>query len=206
MVDGIDKTSLSLLSQARANDQNAWNQLVHLYGPLVEKWCRQSGLQKEDAADVFQETFRAVAKHIGSFVPGRSVASFRSWLKTIVRTKTVDHYRKVAKQVKADGGTAAHARIASVPDPIQDEDLDSADDDAIIVQRAMELIRPEFEPHNWAAFEEVALKGRSATEIAHETGVSPQAVRQANYRIRRRLRVILADLVDPGSVDRNSSE
>ena len=197
MHEGIDKTSLSLLSQARANDQSAWKQLVHLYGPLVEKWCRQAGLQKEDAADVFQETFRAVAKHIGSFVPGRSVASFRSWLKTIVRTKTVDHFRRRSRQVMADGGTAANARIANVADPLQDDsEEETTSDDAVVVQRAMELIRPEFDPRNWAAFEEVALRGRSATEVAAETGVAPQTVRQANYRIRRRLRLILEDLVD----------
>ena len=60
----------------------------------------------------------------------------------------------------------------------------------------MELIRSEFDPRNWKAFEQVALHGRSATEVAAETGVAPQTVRQANYRIRRRLKLILEDLVE----------
>lgn len=188
-------TSLTLLGRAKTQDDEAWSQLVHLYGPLVQKWCRQFGLQDEDVADVFQETFRTVSKHIDSFVPGRSVASFRSWLKTIVRTRTMDHFRAKKRQVPGTGGTDALGQMASVPDPISDEE-EAESEDAIVVQRAMELIKPEFDPRNWAAFEEVALKGASAVEVAKRLGVEAQAIRQANYRIRRRLRLILEDLVD----------
>ncbi|GAB5440629.1 MAG: sigma-70 family RNA polymerase sigma factor [Fuerstiella sp.] len=198
MADGIDVTSMTLLGRAQAQDQEAWHQVVHLYGPLVEKWCRRSGLSEEDTADIFQDTFRTVSQHIGDFVPGRSVASFRSWLKTIVRTRTIDHFRKARRQMKATGGTAAQAVMAEVPDPIaEDSDDEEAEaEHALVVHRAMELIKGEFDPRNWAAFELVALKGRSATEVAHEVGVAPQTIRQANYRIRRRLRLILQDLVE----------
>lgn len=188
-------TSLTLLGRARSNDDDAWQQLVHLYGPLVQKWCRQFGLQDEDIADVFQETFRTVSKHIDSFVPGRSVASFRSWLKTIVRTRTMDHFRARKRQVPGTGGTDAMAQMADVADPVSEEE-EAASEDAIVVQRAMEMIRPEFDPRNWAAFEEVALKGQTAASVARRLGVEPQTIRQANYRIRRRLRLILEDLVE----------
>ena len=60
----------------------------------------------------------------------------------------------------------------------------------------MELIRPEFTEQNWRAFQMVALEGRSAVEVAEKMNVAPQTVRQANYRIRRRLRLVLKDLVE----------
>ena len=95
------------------------------------------------------------------------------------------------------GGTAAQAMISEVPDPLADESEEEAQaDDALVVHRAMEMIREEFDPRNWGAFEQVALKGRSASEVAQELGVAPQTIRQANYRIRRRLRLILEDLVE----------
>ena len=197
MPDGIEVTSLSLLGRAKANDEDAWSQVVHLYGPLVQKWCRRTGLSDEDTADVFQETFKTVSRHIADFVPGRSVASFRSWLKTIVRTRTIDHYRKAKRHLDAMGGTAAQAMISEVPDPLADESEEEAQaDDALVVHRAMEMIREEFDPRNWGAFEQVALKGRSASEVAQELGVAPQTILQENYRIRRRLRLILEDLVE----------
>ena len=195
MPEGIEVTSMSLLGRAKANDEEAWQQMVHLYGPLVQKWCRRAGLRDDDTADVFQETFRTVSRHIADFVPGRSVASFRSWLKTIVRTRTIDHFRRSRRNVDAMGGTTAHALISEVPDPLgSDSDDDEAEDNAIVVHRAMDMIKHEFSERNWNAFEEVALKGRTASEVTAELDVAPQTIRQANYRIRRRLRLILEDL------------
>ena len=191
-----DMTSMSLLGRAISEDQQAWNQLVHLYGPLVQRWCRQAGLSDDDTADVFQDTFQTVARKLDSFKPQRQVASFRSWLKTIVRTKAIDFQRKSNRQAHAAGGTDAQLRISEVQDPFANEDEDEAkNEDAFIVERAMDLIRDEFDPRNWNAFEEVALKERSAAEVARELGVDPQVIRQANYRIRRRLRLVLEDLV-----------
>lgn len=196
-----DPTSMSLLQRARSDDQEAWNQIVHLYGPLVQKWCRQSGLQDDDLADVFQETFRAVSSHLKSFKPMRDVGSFRSWLRTIVRTKVADHFRRLNNQPAGQGGTEAALRIGSIQDPLadaleEDDEEEAATEHTMLVQRAMDLIRPDFSQQNWKAFLKVAIEGQSATEIAEELGVNPQAIRQANYRIRRRLRLVLQDLIE----------
>ena len=189
-------TSMSLLGRAVAEDEEAWHQLVHLYGPLVQKWCKAAGLSEEDTADVFQDVFSTVAKKLDTFQPRRSVASFRSWLKTIVRTKTIDHFRRSKRHAEGAGGTDAQMRIGEVADPFADESEEqAANEDAFIVQRAMDLIRDEFSERNWKAFEQVALHERSASEVAEELGVAAQTIRQANYRIRRRLKLVLENLV-----------
>ena len=192
----FEKTSMSLLGRARSNDEDAWNQLVHLYGPLVQKWCRTSGLNEDDTADVFQNSFQAVARNLTKFKPSKSVASFRSWLKSIVRSKIMDHYRIVHKYGEAKGGTTAQLQIAEVEDPfvLDDDESESESEDALVIQRAMDMIRTEFEERNWNAFIAVNIDGRSATEVAEELGVGAQVIRQATYRIRRRLRLVLEDL------------
>lgn len=190
-------TSLSLLQRARSQDEQAWNQLVLLYGPLVHRWCKRSQLKDEDTADIFQETFRAVATNLDSFSPARAVGSFRSWLRSIVRSKIADHFRRLNQQPAGRGGTDAHLHLANISDPLAEETEDEVgEENALVVHRAMELIQPEFSPQNWAAFQQVAIHGKSATEVAGELNVNPQAVRQANYRIRRRLRLVLQDLMD----------
>ena len=168
---------MSLLGRAVAEDQEAWHQIVHLYGPLVQRWCRQAGLNDDDTADVFQEVFQTVARKLDSFKPQRKVASFRSWLKTIARTKTIDHHRKTNREAAGAGGTDAQLRFAEVKDPFADDEEQAASEDAFIVQRAMDLIRGEFDPRNWQAFEEVAIKERSAADVARELGVDPQVFR-----------------------------
>jgi RNA polymerase sigma-70 factor (ECF subfamily) len=196
-VDPLVATSMTLLQRAVANDQEAWRHLVHLYGPLVQRWCKRAGLQEDDTADVFQEAFRAVARELASFHPTRSVGSFRCWLRTVTRTKIADHFRARRRQAPGQGGSAAQLKLASIADPLaQDQGDDEAAEQALVAQRALELIRPEFSPPNWAAFELVALQGVSAVEAAQRLGLNPQAVRQANYRIRRRLRLVLAGLAD----------
>ena len=58
---GAGSISSSLLARVKGRDADAWRRLVKLYGPLVYDRSRQAGLQAEDAADVVQEGFAAVA-------------------------------------------------------------------------------------------------------------------------------------------------
>jgi len=60
-------TPASLLACARAGSPDCWDRLVQLYAPLVWHWCRTSGLQTEDQADVIQEVFQAVAGRLDRF-------------------------------------------------------------------------------------------------------------------------------------------
>lgn len=197
----MEETSQSLLERVKTDDQNAWRQLLHVYGPLVARWCERSGINEDDSADILQEVFRSVSSGVAKFKPQRSVGSFRSWLKTITRTKIIDNIRSQNKNPSGRGGSTAHQQIANAPDPLIGEEDENSEEEAenenaIVVRRAMELIKPEFSEQNWSAFEKIVMDGASATDIANDLGISPQAVRQANYRIRRRLRILLEGLVD----------
>jgi RNA polymerase sigma-70 factor (ECF subfamily) len=190
-------TSLSLLQRACAHDQEAWRQLVHIYGPLVHGWCKRAGLREADTADVFQETFRAVLRELAAFRPRREIGSFRSWLRAVTRTKIADHFRQRQPHVTGQGGSDAQRRLANVADPLPAEgEGEAPDENALVVRRALELIRPEFSEPNWSAFWQVVMEGQSAVEVARRLNLNPQAVRQANYRIRRRLRLLLQDLAE----------
>ena len=200
----LEPTSMSLLERARREDQQAWRQIVHLYGPLVLRWCRRAGLTDDDASDVFQETFRAVSTNLHRFSPSKSNGSFRSWLKTIARTKVADYYRRRSKVPIAQGGTGAQVQLAEMAEVLPDDEPETENENTFVVRRAMELVRPEFDERNWKAFWQVAVEGRTAVEVAAEFNVSPQVIRPANYRIRRRLRRVLHGLgeADPAPSDR----
>jgi RNA polymerase sigma-70 factor (ECF subfamily) len=63
-------------------------------------------------------------------------------------------------------------------------------------RRAIELIRAEFEDRTWRAFWLTAVEGRMAAEVGVELGMAKGAVRQAKYRVLRRLREELDGLPD----------
>jgi hypothetical protein len=81
--DANSSVGASLLVRLRAGQAGAWERLVRLYGQTVYVWCRGAGVSEADAADVSQEVFAAVARHITEFRRERPGDSFRGWLWTI---------------------------------------------------------------------------------------------------------------------------
>lgn len=195
--DFPEATSLSLLDRARSADQEAWQRIVRLYGPLVFAWCRRSGLPEEDVSDIFQEVFRAVSTGLSKFSPAKATGSFRSWLRTIARSKIANHFQRANRQPRAAGGTHANQQLAEFPDPLDgDSEDDAAADHEILVRQALELVQPEFNKKTWQAFRRIAIDGQDTADAAAALEMSPEAVRQANYRVRRRLRLELEGLID----------
>ena len=190
-------TSTSLLERVQAQEPEAWQRLVDLYGPTVYGWCRQSGLQAEDAADVMQEVFGAVARGVANFRRDRPGDSFRAWLRTIARTKLCDHFRRLGRQPQPRGGTTAQQNLAQLaqpdPDSLLPEDGRAADRE--LWQRAMEMVRAEFEPRTWEAFWRLAIERRPGADVAADLGISLQAAYQAKYRVLKRIR---RELDEPG--------
>ena len=144
-------TARSLLEKARAREPAAWERMVALYAPLVLQWCRRWGLRDDDAADVFQEVFQAVAAHLATFRRNRSGDTFRGWLRTITRNKVNDLFRRQEREPLGVGGSAARERLSQVPPQLPIEDSAAADEsDAELLHRALEMIRHDFETRTLA--------------------------------------------------------
>src|SRR5215471_13121384 len=110
-----NQTSLSTLSRAKANDPEAWRRLVHLYSPILQRWCVCAGLQPADTADVLQDLFVTVHDKLGSFRKRGPEDSFRGWLWSITRNKIRDHLRAARRHPRAAGGSEARERLEAVP-------------------------------------------------------------------------------------------
>lgn len=190
-------TSSSLLNRVRDNDSDAWSKFSRLYAPLVYRWARAAGLQDQDAGDITQEVFQAVAKSIQDFHPSEG-GRLRPWLWGITRNKLANHFRQKASRAQAAGGTDAYQALQNIPDLPDDSPSDGIDVDATLFHRAMELLKTDFQPATWQAFWRMAIDGQSAAEVAQELGMSKKAVRQAKYRVLQRLRDELDDRIEDG--------
>ncbi|OHB69902.1 MAG: hypothetical protein A2V70_00295 [Planctomycetes bacterium RBG_13_63_9] len=190
--DDSRSASTSLMRRLKTHDDEAWQRLLDLYVPLVFSWCRRSGIQAHDSADVVQEVFRAVLGGIAEFRYSQPDDTFRGWLRTITKNKIRDHFRHRARQPIARGGTDAHQRFLEVAE-IQSRDSPNSGPVVGLVHRVLELIRVEFEDRTWQAFWLVAAKHYSSRDVAQQLGMSIGAVRQAKYRVLRRLRQELGD-------------
>jgi RNA polymerase sigma-70 factor, ECF subfamily len=195
---GSVRSSVSLLARVRANDPAAWDRLVSLYAPLILAWCRRWDLQDQDAADVFQEVFQAVATHIGNFHRNHPGDTFRGWLRTITANKVRDHFRRRGRDPQGAGGTDALTRLAQLPAPVpaDDDAMAEPEPDSGLFGRALALIRDQFEERTWKAFWGTAVEGRSPKDVAADLGMSVGAVRVAKSRVLQRLRDELGDVIE----------
>ena len=182
-------TSLSLLERAKASDRPAWERIVYLYSPLVYAWCRRFGLQDADALDVGQDVLRSVVTKLAGFRKDRPGDSFRKWLKTITRNRALDLYRRKSRQpVVLDSDQAT-------PDD-SPESAEELTEQKVVLRRALDLVRDDFELRTWTAFWRVTIDEAPPAEVAQELGVSVNVVYLARLRVLRRLTDQFAELID----------
>jgi RNA polymerase sigma-70 factor (ECF subfamily) len=190
-------TSLSLLERARGQDQVAWERLVNLYSPLVDRWCREAGLQEADGCNVRQEVFLAVYRKLGDFRRDRPGDTFRGWLRTITHSKLVDHWRAAQTAVPGQGGSAALNQLLQVPAPEPDSSDRPADtaETNLLYRTVLDMVRHEFQENTWQAFWRVALEEQSPADVAADLQMSVNAVYLAKKRVLDRIRQEFRDLI-----------
>ena len=174
--------SSTLLDRVKANQSGAWVRLADLYGPVVYRWCRQSGVTRDDAPDVVQEVFAAVAQNIDSFHREKPGDSFAAWLRTIAQNKIRDHFRSRRGHLAAEGGTEAQQRLQELAEPSATSEASSPREVRdLVLPIGLELVRAEFEPRTWDAFHRVAIERQPPARVANELGMSIQAVLSGQF-------------------------
>lgn len=184
-------TSLTLLGQLRAPAAPAaWAKFDRLYRPLLIGWARKHGFGDADADDLAQEVLLKVARALPTFAPTPG-GSFRGWLYAIARTTALDLRRNRATRAlpAADGLSGAGAE----PPLTEFEERDYR---RHVVNRALELVRPELSEQTWAAFRLLMLEGLDAGAVAARLGITPNAVYLVRNRVLTRIRQEIDGLLD----------
>jgi RNA polymerase sigma-70 factor (ECF subfamily) len=188
---------LTLLGRARANDGEAWVELVRLYRPLILFWCRRAGIDGQGAEDLSQEVFAAASHALSGFRHDRPGDTFRGWLRAITRNQIARHRRRPGP-APAVGGSEALLRLNEVPDPQPDPlagcEQEEETEFSQVVHRALERVRPDFEKSSWQAFWLTVVGGQATADAARVLGLTEDAVRQARSRVLRRLKQEVGEL------------
>ena len=189
-------TPLSLLERVRSNDPRAWERLLGLFQPLVRYWCARGGLGPEDAEDVTQEIFSAVARSLPGFRRDRPGDTFRGWLRVITRNQLRLFHRLNHGRPRAVGGSEALENLREIEDPLPLPGEDEEFEIDQVYRRVLEQVRGEFEERHWLAFWLTAIEGRTPASIAAELDMTVGNIRQAKSRVLRRIKLEVGDLVD----------
>ncbi|HEY7154794.1 MAG TPA: sigma-70 family RNA polymerase sigma factor [Gemmataceae bacterium] len=193
----MNETRQSLLLRAQTGEQDAWKDLTNLYRPLILGWLQRQGVPARDLDDLSQEVLLSVVKHLPTFEHTGHRGAFRSWLRTIVCSRTGDYWRASERGLQADGGSGATATLQQIADP--NSDLNRRWDeehDRYVLDCLLDLVEEEFEPATVRAFRRLALDGGSGAEVAAEMGLSVAAVYVAKSRVLQRIRQEAEGLID----------
>lgn len=193
----MNETRQSLLLRARTGEENAWKDLTDLYRPLILAWLNRQGVPARDLDDLSQDILLSVVKHLPGFEHSGRRGAFRSWLRTIVCSRTADYWRAADPARQADGGSGATAALQQLADP--DSELNRRWDeehDRYVLDCLLDLVEEEFEPTTLRAFRRLALDGASGAETAEELGLSVPAVYVAKSRVLQRIRQEAEGLID----------
>jgi RNA polymerase sigma-70 factor, ECF subfamily len=192
------ETSATLLQ--RLNDRTdsvAWQRLVDLYTPLIDRWLRRQGISAEDAEDVAQDVLEIVVRDLARFRHNGRAGAFRAWLRTITTNRLRQSWRSHRLGLHTNSSPDFGATLDQLED--QASDLSRCWDrehDEFVLHRLLDLIEADFQPATWRAFRLQVIDGASAQRAAAELGMTVNAVLIAKSRVLSHLRRNAEGLVD----------
>src|SRR6516165_5435545 len=193
----MNETRQSLLLRAQTGEENAWKDLTDLYRPLIIGWLRRQGVAARDLDDLSQEILLSVVKYLPSFEHSGRPGAFRSWLRTIVGSRTIDYWRASEPGTQASGAGDATAALQQIVDPHSDLNRRwDEEHDRYVLHCLLDLVAEEFEPATLQAFRRLTLDGVSGAEAAEELGLTVPAVYMAKSRVLKRIRQEAEGLID----------
>lgn len=191
----IPETRASLVLRLQdTEDQEAWDEFVQLYQSVVLRVGLSRGLQEADAQDLVQTVFVSIAGSIGKWAPKDPNVKFRHWLLRVAKNATINALtRRPADQAGAVDNDLLDDVEAS---DRQSESLIELEYRRELFLRATEMVREDFSPDTWKAFELTAIQGLSKTAAAQELGKSIGTIYAARSRIIKRLGEAVVELED----------
>ena len=164
-----------------------WERFVRLFTPLLRRWAVRFGVSDSSVEDLLQELFVLLIRKLPEFRydPSRS---FRAWLWTVFR-HTVLAWQKLQSRT---GPALEQLEELSSPDSIAE--ATEAEYRRYLLSRIMQIVQTDFPATTWQIFRQVVIEDRPGKEVAHEFGVTVNAVYLARSRVLARLREELAGL------------
>lgn len=181
-------TPASLLERLRRPQAQAdWERFVALYTPLLCYWANQLGVTGSDAEDLVQDVFTVLVKKLPDFRYDPH-QRFRGWLWTILANKV-----RTSRRPRAPVRSVDERVLLAVPE--QPSAAEEEEYRHYLVQRALEILRGEFQATTWQAFH-LLTSGERPDAVAEKLGLSLPAVYAVKSRVLRRLRQELDGLLD----------
>jgi len=161
----LEESEASLIRQAQAGDQDAFERLVRDYDRSVLRLAMNLLHSPDEARDVYQEAFLKVFRNLHSF---RFDCSFHTWLYRIVTNVCLDHLRR--RKVRKEEST-----VVETPDGPVDQVTRIAEEGAA-ANPERQLWNRELSEGITAALDGLTPRERTVFELRHYEGLRLRAI------------------------------
>lgn len=181
-------TSYSLLERIRWLDrQTDWARFVEVYSPMLFALAGRLAIPATEREDFVQDVLIRIVRAMPDFQHDGQ-HRFRAWLKTVALN--IWRNRRKTHPLVAIEEDLTSAVESDVERFIEDESL------KYLADRALLVMRNDFQPTIWQACWQTVVEGRSSQDVADSLGVSVAVVYSARSRVLRRLREELSNFLD----------
>jgi RNA polymerase sigma factor (sigma-70 family) len=187
--DGFLPTRPSLLARLKnVDDQESWNDFFNTYWKLIHGIAIKSGLTEEEAKDVVQETLISVSKAIQEFEYNPEVCSFKTWLRTLIRRRIADQFRRRPRERLANDGLEPNETHSSILDKVPDPQSGASDVvweeewQRTLIDVALERLKRHVSPEQYQIFYLHVVKQLTPREVAKSLNVSVARVYLVKHR------------------------
>lgn len=178
-----------LILRAQKNQEEAFEELLSRYTPLIESLTSQFAASVpflQDREDLRQEAVLGFYKALTRFDASQQEVQFGLYAKECIRNRLISYLRSLKK----------HEKLCLLEDD-SSEKLEDAEEDpanrlveqesyAALYERIHQALSP-YENRVWWMY----TSGRTASEIAARVERDEKSVQNAIYRIRRKLRSVI---------------
>lgn len=170
-------------------DQASWQEFFDTYWKLIYGLARRLGLSEDDAQDVVQDTMVSVANRMPNFKYDPKVGSFKSWLRTLIRSRISDHIRKrgpaaVPLQMEADPNDQTPV-LKETPDTDTQtvEDFYEQEWRKNLLDAAISRVKRKLDPQKYQIFDCYVNKEWEPEKVAAAFKISVDQVYLAKHRV-----------------------
>lgn len=185
----------ALIRAAQKGDERAFEELVRLYDQSVLRLAHNLLRSREDANDIYQETFLRVYRNLHNF---RFDCSFHTWLYRIATNLCLDvlRKRKVRKE-ESPNRTTSEGEL-NLMDSVHEERV-QGDPQRELMSRELDgrirEVLSSLTPRERTVFEMRHYHGMRLKAIGEALGASEEAAKNCLFRATQKMRAALGDFV-----------
>jgi RNA polymerase sigma factor (sigma-70 family) len=176
-------TRVTLLENIKDADENAWNEFCTFYWDLITGWARQFGCSNALAKDVYQETIISLMRQLPNFDYDTGKGRLRSFIKTIVKRRVYDSFRREGKYVTVSGqeddNNDDQNNSLSILDKINNQQSKSEityEQDFVwldsLLRKAIRYAAAKLDSKTYQSFKLYVLEELPVETVAKETGIN----------------------------------